>query len=111
MDLLKFDIDKSPKIYYSIGELAKMLNVNTSLVRFWEKEFEQLQPVTRKGSRRYYQSKDIELIKQIQSLLYEEGMTITGAKKSLQSSKKQFSGDGNEQKLVEELEDLLAKIK
>jgi DNA-binding transcriptional regulator YiaG len=44
MDLLKFDIDKSPKIYYSIGELAKMLNVNTSLVRFWEKEFEILKP-------------------------------------------------------------------
>ena len=51
------------------------------------------------------------MIKQIQSLLYEEGMTITGAKKSLQLSKQQFSGDGNEQKLVEELEDLLAKIK
>jgi DNA-binding transcriptional regulator YiaG len=44
MDLLKIDIDKSPKIYYSIGELAKMFNVNTSLVRFWEKEFEILKP-------------------------------------------------------------------
>ena len=51
MDLLKFDIDKSPKIYYSIGELAKMLNVNTSLVRFWEKEFGILKPTnTNKGT-------------------------------------------------------------
>jgi len=99
------------KKYLSISEVSALCNIKSHTLRFWEKEFEQLQPVTRKGSRRYYQSKDIELIKQIQSLLYEKGMTITGAKKSLQSSKKQFSGDGNEQKLVEELEDLLAKIK
>jgi len=99
------------KKYLSISEVSALCNIKSHTLRFWEKEFEQLQPVTRKGSRRYYQSKDIELIKQIQSLLYEEGMTITGAKKSLQSSKKQFPGDGNEQKLVEELEDLLAKIK
>ena len=99
------------KKYLSISEVSALCNIKSHTLRFWEKEFEQLQPVTRKGSRRYYQSKDIELIKQIQSLLYEAGMTITGAKKSLQSSKKQFSGDGNEQKLVEELEDLLAKIK
>ena len=99
------------KKYLSISEVSTLCNIKSHTLRFWEKEFEQLQPVTRKGSRRYYQSKDIELIKQIQSLLYEEGMTIIGAKKSLQSSKKQFSGDGNEQKLVEELENLLAKIK
>ena len=99
------------KKYLSISEVSALCNIKSHTLRFWEKEFEQLQPVTRKGSRRYYQSKDIELIKQIQSLLYEEGMTITGAKKSLQLSKQQFSGDGNEQKLVEELEDLLAKIK
>ena len=99
------------KKYLSISEVSALCNIKSHTLRFWEKEFEQLRPVTRKGSRRYYQSKDIELIKQIQSLLYEEGMTITGAKKSLQSSKKQFSEDGNEQKLVEELEDLLAKIK
>ena len=99
------------KKYLSISEVSALCNIKSHTLRFWEKEFKQLRPVTRKGSRRYYQSKDIELIKQIQSLLYEEGMTITGAKKSLQSSKKQFSGDGNEQKLVEELEDLLAKIK
>ena len=99
------------KKYLSISEVSALCNIKSHTLRFWEKEFEQLKPVTRKGSRRYYQSKDIELIKQIQSLLYEEGMTIIGAKKSLQSSKKQFSGDGNEQKLVEELENLLAKIK
>ena len=99
------------KKYLSISEVSALCNIKSHTLRFWEKEFEQLQPVTRKGSRRYYQSKDIELIKQIQSLLYEEGMTITGAKKSLQSSKKEFSGDRKEQKLVKELEILLAKIK
>ena len=99
------------KKYLSISEVSALCNIKSHTLRFWEKEFEQLQPVTRKGSRRYYQSKDIELIKQIQSLLYEEGMTITGAKKTLQSSKKQIFGTGKEEKLVEELENLLAKIK
>lgn len=99
------------KKYLSITEVSELCNIKSHTLRFWEKEFKELQPVTRKGSRRYYQSKDIELIKQIQSLLYEEGMTITGAKKTLQSSKKQTSGTGKEEKLVEELENLLAKIK
>ena len=99
------------KKYLSITEVSELCNIKSHTLRFWEKEFKELQPVTRKGSRRYYQSKDIKLIKQIQSLLYEEGMTITGAKKTLQSSKKQISGTGKEEKLVEELENLLAKIK
>jgi DNA-binding transcriptional MerR regulator len=99
------------KKYLSITEVSELCNIKSHTLRFWEKEFKELQPVTRKGSRRYYQSKDIELIKQIQSLLYEEGMTITGAKKTLQSSKKLISGTGKEEKLVEELENLLAKIK
>jgi len=99
------------KKYLSITEVSELCNIKSHTLRFWEKEFKELQPVTRKGSRRYYQSKDIELIKQIQSLLYEEGMTITGAKKTLQSSKKQISGTGKEERLVEELENLLAKIK
>mgnify|MGYP000251918930 CR=1 FL=1 len=76
MDLLKFDIDKSPKIYYSIGELAKMLNVNTSLVRFWEKEFEILKPKkNNKGN------KTIQFKKKLQS---KDFKFTPGAKKRIE---------------------------
>ena len=99
------------KKYFSISEVSELCNIKSHTLRFWEKEFKELQPVTRKGSRRYYQSKEIELIKQIQRLLYEEGMTIAGAKKSLQSYKKDKLKDGKEQKLVDELEKLLIQLK
>tara|TARA_Y100001970_G_C14087824_1_gene778328 strand:+ start:794 stop:1099 length:306 start_codon:yes stop_codon:yes gene_type:complete len=99
------------KKYFSISEVSELCNIKSHTLRFWEKEFKELQPVTRKGSRRYYQSKEIELIKQIQRLLYEEGMTIAGAKKSLQSFKKDKLKDGKEQKLVDELEKLLIQLK
>jgi len=99
------------KKYFSISEVSELCNIKSHTLRFWEKEFKELQPVTRKGSRRYYQSKEIELIKQIQRLLYEEGMTIAGAKKSLQSFKKDELKDGKEQKLVDELEKLLIQLK
>ena len=99
------------KKYLSISEVSELCNIKSHTLRFWEKEFKELKPVTRKGSRRYYQSKEIELIKQIQRLLYEEGMTIAGAKKSLQSFKKDKLKDGKEQKLVDELEKLLIQLK
>ena len=99
------------KKYFSISEVSELCNIKSHTLRFWEKEFKELKPVTRKGSRRYYQSKEIELIKQIQRLLYEEGMTIAGAKKSLQSFKKDKLKDGKEQKLVDELEKLLIQLK
>ena len=99
------------KKYFSISEVSELCNIKSHTLRFWEKEFKELQPVTRKGSRRYYQSKEIELIKQIQRLLYEEGMTIAGAKKSLQSFKKDKLKDDKEQKLVDELEKLLIQLK
>ena len=80
-------------------------------MRFWEKEFRDLKPITRKGNRRYYQNKDIELIKQIHSLLYQEGMTIAGAKRNLKSSFQEQRKDGRIQNMLEDLEGLLAEIK
>ena len=74
------------KKYYSISEVSELCNVKSHTLRFWEKEFKDLKPITRKGNRRYYQAEDIQLVKTIQSLLYEEGMTIAGAKKNLQSN-------------------------
>ena len=99
------------KKYYSITEVAELCKVKAHTLRFWEKEFKDLKPVTRKGNRRYYQNDDIKLIKQIHSLLYEEGMTIAGAKRNLKSSIKEQRKDGRIQNVLEDLERLLAEIK
>ncbi|MCB9033816.1 MAG: MerR family transcriptional regulator [Chitinophagales bacterium] len=71
------------KLYYSISEVAKMLDVNTSLIRFWEKEFPSLKPrKTAKGNRLFTQ-KDIENLKLIYYLVKEKGFTLEGAKNKL----------------------------
>ena len=99
------------KKYYSISEVSEICEVKPHTLRFWEKEFKDLKPITRKGSRRYYQKHDIQLIKQIQSLLYQDGMTIAGAKKNLQSSYDEQESNVILQKAVDDLKVLLAKIK
>ena len=99
------------KKYYSITEVAELCKVKAHTLRFWEKEFKDLQPITRKGRRRYYQNDDIELIKQIHSLLYLEGMTIAGAKRNLKSFSQEQRKDVRIQNMLGDLERLLAEIK
>lgn len=75
------------KLYYPIGEVAGWFNVNTSLIRYWEKEFKQLQPrKTRKGDR-LFRAQDIEFLKQIYYLLREKKYSIDGAKTYLKNNK------------------------
>jgi len=75
------------KLYYPIGEVAGWFNVNTSLIRYWEKEFKQIQPrKTRKGDR-LFRVQDIELLKQIYFLLREKKYSIDGAKTYLKNNK------------------------
>ena len=105
------DLNIPEKLYYNIGEISKAFNIKPSLLRFWEKEFKDLKPITRKGNRRYYQNEDIQLIKQIHFLLYQEGMTIAGAKRNLKSSFQEQTRDGRIQNMLEDLEGLLAEIK
>lgn len=71
------------KLYYSIGEVADMFDVNTSLIRFWEKEFPSIQPKKNKKGNRSFTPKEIEKIDQIYTLVKEEGYTLDGAKKAL----------------------------
>jgi len=99
------------KKYFSISEVSSLCEIKPHTLRFWEKEFSHLKPVTRKGSRRYYQKKDIEYIKQIRCLLYEEGMTIAGAKKNLESLKNKDLKEDTSEAIVQELEGLLKEIK
>lgn len=75
------------KLYYSIGEVAEMLNVATSNIRFWEKQFPQLAPKKNNKGNRMFSPKEILLLQRIYQLIHEEGYTIEGAKKALKSKK------------------------
>lgn len=75
------------KLYYSIGEVADMLEVNASLIRFWEKEFPSIQPKKNKKGNRLFTPKEIANIEQIYILVKENGYTLEGAKKALKSKK------------------------
>ena len=86
---------KTDSDYKSIGEVARLLNLvnkkngklNTHTIRFWEKEFKQIKPKIFAGKRRYYDFNTISLIKKILFLLKEQGMTINGVKKLLNSNR------------------------
>lgn len=73
---------------YRIGEAAKILDVKTSVLRFWESEFKQIRPKRTETGQRYYSEKDMQTLQKIHSLLYDQGMTIIGAKKTLQQLNK-----------------------
>jgi DNA-binding transcriptional MerR regulator len=74
---------KVEKLYYSIGEVAEMLDVPISTVRFWENEFDILKPMKNKKGNRLFTQTDIKNLRIIHHLVKEEGMTLTGAKKRL----------------------------
>ena len=88
-------INKNLDAYKSIGEVAKILDLvnvkkgtlNTHTIRFWEKEFKQIKPKILNGNRRYYNNETIEVLKKVKFLLKEQGMTINGVKKVLNSDK------------------------
>lgn len=71
------------KRYFTIGEVSELCQVKPHVLRYWEQEFTQLKPVKRRGNRRYYQRQDVILIRQIRSLLYEQGFTIGGARQRM----------------------------
>ena len=95
--------------YFSIGEVASLLNVNTSLIRFWESEFEFINPKKNKKGLRKYTNEDINKLKKIYSLLKEEGFTIDGARKHLKRNKN--SSENNVVSKLEKLKNQLIKIK
>ena len=76
------------KRYFTIGEVSELCGVKPHVLRYWEQEFTQLKPVKRRGNRRYYQRQDVIVIRQIRSLLYDQGFTIAGARQQLRSEAK-----------------------
>lgn len=94
----------SEKLYYKIGEIAEILNVNTSVLRFWETQFETLSPSKTKTGQRLYSRRDFELIKDIYRLLYVQKLTIAGAKSRLSiKSRGKKSTDAEPAEIIQEL--------
>jgi DNA-binding transcriptional MerR regulator len=91
---------KVEKLYYSIGEVADMLKVNASLIRFWEKNFDIIKPHKNKKGNRYFTKEDIENLKLIYHLVKEQRMTLEGAQKKLSENKQSVSDN---YKIIESL--------
>jgi DNA-binding transcriptional MerR regulator len=72
------------KRYFTIGEVSELCDVKPHVLRYWETEFPSLEPAKRRGNRRYYQRHDVLMVRQIRSLLYEQGYTIGGARLRLE---------------------------
>ena len=102
------------KRYFTIGEVSELCGVKPHVLRYWEQEFPSLKPVKRRGNRRYYQRHDVILIRQIRSLLYEQGYTIGGARQKLAGSDAKEDQNQSQQVVHQmriELEDLLQVLK
>jgi len=102
------------KKYFTIGEVSDLCGVKPHVLRYWEQEFPQLKPVKRRGNRRYYQRHDVIVIRQIRSLLYDQGFTITGARQQLSGdTAKQDTAQSQQiiKQLRAELEEVLQLLK
>ena len=102
------------KRYFTIGEVSELCAVKPHVLRYWEQEFPQLKPVKRRGNRRYYQRQDVLIIRQIRSLLYEEGFTIGGARQKLTGDEAKTDVSQSQQIIKQirlELEDILKVLR
>ena len=79
--------NKDLKLYYSISEIAQMFDINESTLRFWEKEFDIIQPRRNKKGVRFYKEEDIENIRLIYHFVKERGMSLAGARQILKNNK------------------------
>lgn len=102
------------KRYFTIGEVSELCDVKPHVLRYWEQEFPQLKPVKRRGNRRYYQRQDVLMIRQIRSLLYEQGFTIGGARQQLEGEQVGDHSTHYQQlirQMITEMEDVLEVLK
>ncbi len=103
------------KRYFTIGEVGELCAVKPHVLRYWEQEFPQLKPLKRRGNRRYYQRQDVILIRQIRSLLYEHGFTISGARQRLSGDEAREDSNQSQQIIrqlcveLEKVRDLLRR--
>jgi DNA-binding transcriptional MerR regulator len=102
---------KIEKVYYAIGEVAEMFNVKTSLIRFWEKEFEVIKPKKNKKGNRLFTREDIENFHLIYHLVKERGMTLKGAQMKLKENKEDVQNNFQVVKSLQEIKQMLLELK
>ena len=102
------------KRYFTIGEASKICDVKAHVLRYWEQEFVELDPIKRKGNRRYYQQKDLMMIFKIKELLQDKGFTIEGAKNMINSDQAKLEPLNDKHMLTQiksDLENILSILK
>ncbi|MBQ2858367.1 MAG: MerR family transcriptional regulator [Bacteroidaceae bacterium] len=106
-----YNSNKDLKLYYSIGEVARMFNVNESLLRYWEKEFSIISPKKAGGNIRQYCKEDIENIRLVYHLVKEKGMTLQGAKQRLKANKEKTAQTAEVVTRLKEIREELVKLR
>ena len=102
------------KRYFTIGEVSELCDVKPHVLRYWETEFPSLEPAKRRGNRRYYQRHDVLMVRQIRSLLYEQGYTIGGARQRMTDAEDGVEDNSYKhliKQMIIELEDVLKVLK
>ena len=118
LKIILIQMNENKKFYKSIGEVAKILNLvnkkngklSTHTIRFWEKEFKQIKPFIFSGKRRYYDDKTILILKKIQFLLKNKGMTVKGVKIELQNTDSELDEFDNKTINTKNIKTKLSKI-
>ncbi len=103
--------ENKEKFYYSIGEVARMFNVNASLIRFWEKEFDILKPFKNKKGNRYFTAEDIKTFRTIFYLVKEKKYTLQGAKEKMLNNKNKVEANAEIHQSLYKIKQFLLDIK
>lgn len=101
----RVDVEKAPHAFKTISEVSEELDVPAHVLRFWEQKFPHIQPMKRRGGRRYYRPEDVAALRAVQKLLYEEGYTIKGAAKLFGTKK-----PANEEKAAEPADEVAREL-
>jgi len=104
-------LNKVERLYYTIGEVSKMFDVNTSLIRFWEKEFEIIKPKKNKKGNRLFTQKDVDNFHTIYHLVKEKGYTLNGAKERLAQNSESVESNTEVIKTLKEIRAFLIDVK
>ena len=109
---MAYNANKDLKLYYSISEVARMFDVNESLLRYWEKEFPTIiSPKKAGGNIRQYRKEDIENIRLVDHLVKEKGMTLQGAKQRLKVNKEKTVQTAEVVSRLKEIREELVKLR
>ena len=97
------------KHYFTIGEVSTLCSIKPHVLRYWEQEFAELNPVRRRGQRRYYTRSEVQLVRRIKDLLYDKGFTISGARQQLKIENNS-APEMNSEAVVEQIDQAIAEL-